>query len=83
MLFGATDVHPHASFWLYLADKFVKGVALVAGGLWATMNYQRGRTYKQRLEPTVSGEIFSKNGSDYVCEIADSWQSIQPHDPER
>lgn len=66
MFFGSIDVHPYGSFWLDVVDKLLKFAALAVGAAWTLMNYKRGRTYEQRLEPSVSGEIFSRSGSDYL-----------------
>jgi hypothetical protein len=79
MLFGAADVHPHASFWLDVADKVVKAIALIVGASWALMNFKRGRTYSPRLEPKVSGEMFSKAGENYLlvnCRVKNVGQSV-------
>jgi hypothetical protein len=38
-------------------DKSVKVVAVILGGIWTYLNYIRGRTFKRRLEPRISGEV--------------------------
>jgi hypothetical protein len=38
-------------------DKIVKIVAVILGGIWTYLNYVRGRTFKRRLEPKISGKI--------------------------
>jgi hypothetical protein len=79
MLFGGTDVHPYGSFWLDVADKVVKTVALGVGAWWAVMNFKKSRTYTPRLEPSVSGEVFSKDGQTYLlikCQIKNVGQSV-------
>jgi hypothetical protein len=73
------SVHPFASFWLTVIDTAVKVTAIVAGGIWAWMNYVRNRTHKRRLEPTVSGSTFVKNKIVYLaicCQLKNVGQSL-------
>jgi hypothetical protein len=58
--------YPHASFVLDVVDKGVKVVAVMLGGAWTLMHYQRSRTYKVRLEPGVSGQMFCAGGESYL-----------------
>jgi hypothetical protein len=41
-------------------------IAIGMAGAWAYFNFFKGRTYKTRLEPKISGKLISKNGSDYL-----------------
>ncbi len=60
------NAHPHISFWLDVADKVLKVLAVLLGGAWTLMHYLRGRTFKRRLEPGVSGELFTAQGKPYL-----------------
>jgi hypothetical protein len=42
---------------LDLIDKILKIVAVILGGIWTYLNYVRGRTFKRRLELTISGTL--------------------------
>jgi hypothetical protein len=50
MVFISSDVHPYASFWLDVADKAIKFVAVLVGASWTWINYKRSRRYKRKLE---------------------------------
>lgn len=79
MLFFLEGIHPRATFWLDAADKVIKALAVLVGALWTWMNYVRGRIYKRKLEPGVSGEIFSKDGISYLliaCHLKNVGQSL-------
>jgi hypothetical protein len=54
--------------WLTLdsAEKIFKIAAIIIGGIWVYYNYFRGRTYKPRLEPTISGKIIKVGGIPYL-----------------
>lgn len=41
-------------------------VGIIAAGVWAYFNFFRGRTYRPRLEPHVSGAIFSTQDSVFL-----------------
>lgn len=47
-------------------DKILKLVAVIVGGAWAWMNYLRGRTFKSRLELSVTGKLRKVEGSLHV-----------------
>jgi hypothetical protein len=52
--------HPGGSrVTLDAIDKIVKIVAVILGGVWTYLNYVRGRTFRRRLEPKISGKIAS------------------------
>jgi hypothetical protein len=64
MFFDGGSVHPYGSFWLDFADKAIKGAAVLVGGAWTLINFERSRTFRRRLEPKVAAQIF-KAGPDY------------------
>lgn len=77
MLLDAS-VHPYGSFWLDVADKAIKGIAVLVGGAWTYSNFLRARTFRPRIECTVSGQIFRKNGQAYAlvsCVLKNAGQS--------
>jgi len=55
-------VHPVLTFWLDVADKLIKFAAVALGGVWTYWNYRKSRTYAQKLELTVSGAAFERQG---------------------
>jgi hypothetical protein len=59
--------HPTLSTVLDFIDKIVKVVAVLIAGAWGYLNYRRGRTFKRRLEPRISGKIFVRNNSYLLC----------------
>jgi hypothetical protein len=66
------DPHAVATFWLDVADKAIKTLALFVGAGWTYLNYRRGRTFRRRLEPEVKGELFERSGAHYlsiVCRL--------------
>lgn len=72
MLMTPADLNPTATFWLDVSDKALKALAVLLGGAWTWMNYRRSRTYKQRLESGIAGEIFQQAGHFYlsiVCHL--------------
>lgn len=62
--------------WSKTKDVFdvLKNVATIiafgAGAVWAYFNFFKGRTYRSRLEPKVSGKIISRNGAYYLIVTA-------------
>jgi hypothetical protein len=58
------NVTPHetAKFWLDVSDKVLKAIAVVVAAAWTWMNYRRSRTYAQKLDLQLIGDIFFKNG---------------------
>ncbi len=46
--------------------KIIQSLALVAGGVWAYFKFAKGRTFRDRLNPTVSGELVSIDGSVFL-----------------
>lgn len=59
--------HPTLSTVLDLIDKIVKVVAVLIAAAWGYLNYRRGRTFKRRLEPRISGKIFVRNNTYLLC----------------
>src|SRR5215213_5150613 len=43
-----------------------QSVALLAGGVWAYFKFVKGRTFRDRLTPTVSGRLVSINGAIFL-----------------
>jgi len=41
-------------------------LALMVGGVWAYFKFVKGRTFEDRLTPTVNGKFVSINGSVYL-----------------
>ena len=52
--------------WLDAADKIIKIVGILVGAVWAYYKFVKGRMFRPRLEPSVSGETFRKNDRDYL-----------------
>lgn len=45
-------------------------IAVGAGAVWGYFNFFKGRTYRSRLEPKVSGKLISRNGAHYLVVTA-------------
>ena len=43
-----------------------QSLALIAGGVWAYFKFAKGRTFRDRLTPTVSGKFVSIDGSVFL-----------------
>jgi len=43
-----------------------QSLALIAGGVWAYFKFAKGRTFRDRLNPTVSGKLVSIDGSVFL-----------------
>jgi hypothetical protein len=41
-------------------------LAIIVGGIWACFHYRRGRTYRSRLEPSVSAQVICRGSEKYV-----------------
>lgn len=50
--------HSGASFWLDVVDRVIKFLALLVGAAWTWMHYARSRTYAQKLELELDGQVF-------------------------
>lgn len=78
MLLCLDNVPPYWNFWLDVADKGIKALALIVGAVWTYINVIRSRTYKRKLELSISGRIFNKNGAYYLfasCQLKNVGQS--------
>ena len=58
-------VNPTSPVLLDVADKVIKLVAVLLGGLWTWWNYRKSRTYAQKLELQLKAEVLLK-GDLYV-----------------
>jgi hypothetical protein len=59
----ASEPTSHLSAVLDVIDKTTKILALIVAAGWGYLNYLRGRTFKHRLEPTISGKMIrNKSG---------------------
>jgi hypothetical protein len=47
-------------------ERVVKIAAVVIGGVWAYLKFIRGRVYRPRLEPSVSGRIAHVDGHPHL-----------------
>jgi len=65
-----TTANSALSTTLDIIDKGVKVVAVLIAGVWGYLNYRRGRTFKRRLEPRISGKVFRSNGAWLLCGLA-------------
>ncbi len=52
--------------WASIAQKTAATVAIVVGGGWAYFKFVRGRTFRRRLELTISGEVRRRPGVVYL-----------------
>src|SRR5580658_10816522 len=67
------QVSPPTPTWLQLLDALDKGVKIVAvfaAAIWAYYRFVRGRTFRDRLEPSISGEVLVDKGSKYIIASA-------------
>jgi len=53
-----TTAHSALSIWLDIFDKVIKFVAVVLGGIWTYWNYSKSRTYAQKLDLQLTGDVF-------------------------
>jgi len=60
----------HLSDVLDIIDKVTKIIALFIGAGWAYLNYLRGRTFKRRLEPTITGKTIRSKGLLFLSGVA-------------
>jgi|SRR5215203_755785 len=49
-----------------IVQKLFTIAAIVGGAIWTYFNFFRGRTYRKRLEPEVSGKVLTLNGSSHL-----------------
>lgn len=48
------------------ADKIIRIAATILAGIWAYFKFVRGRIYRPRLEPSVSGKSFWRDQKHYL-----------------
>jgi hypothetical protein len=51
---------------LDIAEKPFKIAAYIIGALWVYFKFLKGRTYRPRLEPMVTGQILNHQGSTFI-----------------
>jgi len=51
-------------------DTFSKIAIAVLGGIWTLLTYVRGRTFRRRLEPKITGEVFEEGGARFLSIVA-------------
>jgi hypothetical protein len=51
------SLHPVASFWLDVADKAIKALAVMIGFGWTVINFKISRTFQDRIEVSVTGTL--------------------------
>ena len=49
-----------------ILQKLFTIAAIVVGAIWTYFNFFRGRTYRKRLEPEVSGKVVTLNGLSHL-----------------
>jgi hypothetical protein len=47
-------------------NALVQTAAIIVGGIWAYLKFAKGRTFRPRLEPTISGKTFINDGYIYL-----------------
>jgi hypothetical protein len=57
-----TPIHPIAAFWLDVADKLLKALAVFVAAAWTWMNFRRSRTYAEKLDLQLAGDVFFSKG---------------------
>lgn len=61
-----TPSTPEWVHWLDATDKVLKILGILGGAVFAYYKFVKGRMFRPRLEPSVSGETFRKNDRDYL-----------------
>jgi hypothetical protein len=64
------DQSTHLSDVLDVIDKATKIIAVFIGAGWVYLNYVRGRTFKHRLEPSISGKTIRRKGVLFLSGLA-------------
>jgi hypothetical protein len=49
-----------------ILQKLATIAAIIVGAIWTYFNFFRGRTYRMRLEPAVSGKVVTINGLSHL-----------------
>jgi hypothetical protein len=52
--------------WLGQAESGFTILAIIVGGVWAYYNFFKGRLYRTRLEPSISGRYLRRNGGAWL-----------------
>lgn len=81
MILEGSAVHPYGSFWLDVADKAIKGAAVIVAGVWTLINFERARTFRRKLEPKVSAQLFKIATDNFLvvtCRLKNVGQSKYP-----
>jgi hypothetical protein len=50
-----------------ILQKLFTIAAIIVGGIWTYFNFFKGRTYRMRLEPEISGKINTLNGQHHLA----------------
>jgi hypothetical protein len=59
---------------LKLLDTTSKIAIAIIGGAWAWLTYVRGRTFRRRLEPKITGQILLEKGTQFLSmDASDGW----------
>lgn len=66
----SNDAPSHLSTTLDVIDKLTKILAVLIAWAWAYLSYVRGRTFKRRLEPNVSGKTIHTKGMVFLSGVA-------------
>jgi hypothetical protein len=77
------STHETARFWLDVADKLLKAIAVLVAAAWTWMNYHRSRTYAQKLDLQLTGNVFFKKSlfidiTIIVANLGASRHQLQP-----
>ncbi len=59
-MLDSAPLHPNAAFALDIADKAIKAVAVLLGGVWTYWNYRKSRTHAQKLELGMTSNVLSR-----------------------
>jgi hypothetical protein len=49
-----------------ITQKLFTIVAIIVGGAWTYLNYFKGRTFRMRLEPSVTGVVSTSDGANQL-----------------
>ncbi len=59
-----------------MTDKAIEAVAVLLGNVWTYWNYRKSRTYAQKLDLQVSGDVFSRGG--LYLDVAVALENVGP-----
>lgn len=65
---------------LDIADKAIKLIAVMLGGIWTYWNYKKSRTYEQKMELQLAGTIFERNGTyiEVLAKLKNLGETVHP-----